>query len=97
MGMKEKAANIVGRKITGLVLTEGDSPAQQMFLILDNDCHFEIYGGRDYGIRLGGNVYAGGLDHVRKIIEKSNHDIRVEVTEPGKWVQFPSMDDSTKW
>ena len=55
--------NILGKRVAGLVVTQcGVSPERQLFLIFDDNTHYELFGSDVRGCK---GVDPGGFDEVR--------------------------------
>ncbi|HSN56529.1 MAG TPA: hypothetical protein VLT32_17810 [Candidatus Sulfomarinibacteraceae bacterium] len=80
--MKDAIQLILGKRISGVVvkreIREGYGPRQQVFLVFDDETHFEFYGDR---IQCTGGVDRGGMDYVRGYMS-GNHEIELEYSLP---------------
>jgi len=62
--MKDTVAAIVGKRITHVVTTESDKPPKsQVYLIFDDDTHFELFSTDGY-ISCSSRLYVGGKDYL---------------------------------
>ena len=60
---------MLGKRICGAVVKEGDCPRMQVFLIFDDGTHYEFYS--DNTINGIGGVYPGDIEHVRQYIPEN--------------------------
>lgn len=77
MAFKDAAKNIVGKRISSVVMKQGNRPQAQLFLIFDDGTYFEFYS--DGGIYGAGGIDRGGLDEVRQYCGTS-HRIVLEAS-----------------
>jgi hypothetical protein len=65
MKLKEALPQLLGKRICGAVVKEGDRmPRMQVFLIFDDDTYYEMY--TDSSIFGTGGVDKGDIEHVRQ-------------------------------
>lgn len=68
--MNEMIKKIVGKRIHGVVVKEGHGPASQVFLVFDDDTHYELYAETEiHGIK---GIDTGGMDTVRAYMAPRN-------------------------
>jgi hypothetical protein len=61
--MQSAILDIVGKRIAGVVVKEGRHPRSQVFLVFDDDTHYELYADAEIqGIK---SIGTGGIDKVR--------------------------------
>jgi hypothetical protein len=75
--MKDGVTKIVGKTINGLVIAEGSR--RQVFLLFEDDTHFEFYGDSFTGA---GGIDPGGLEKVRSYCAKCGSKITMEIIPP---------------
>ena len=67
MKLNEALPQLLGKRICGAVVKEGDRmPRMQVFLLFDDDTYYELY--TDSTIYGAGGVDRGGLEHVREYL-----------------------------
>ena len=70
MKLKEALPQLLGKRICGAVVKQGDrSPRMQMFLVFDDDTYYEFY--TDSTIFGTGGVDRGDIEHVRQYIPEN--------------------------
>ena len=74
--VKHAIAEIVGKRISAVVVKEGHAPDWQLFLVFDDDSSYEIYGS-GY-LATAGGVDPGGMEAVHRYLHKT-HNIIFEV------------------
>jgi hypothetical protein len=66
MQLTDSLGQLIGKKITGVVVGRGDeSPRNQIFLVFEDDTCFEIYGDL---MSVASGVDRGGLDGAKKSV-----------------------------
>jgi hypothetical protein len=76
--MKSQIREILGKKISGVVVKEGeDEPKTQIFLLFSDGTHYEFYG----IIHGTGGVDRGGIKEVRQYMASKNRKIVLEVLD----------------
>lgn len=74
--VKKAIAQIVGKRISAVVVKEGHAPDWQLFLVFDDDSSYEIYGRG--GLATASGVDLGGIEAVRRYFQET-HKIIFEV------------------
>jgi hypothetical protein len=65
---------IVGKTITGVIMKKSkrSSPSAQLFLLFDDNSHFEFWSWGEYsGMNAAGGLDRGGVEEVRKYMSTS--------------------------
>lgn len=78
--MKDGLRQVVGKTISGVLVADvANSSRRQVFLVFDDDTHFELWGHEIDGT---GGVDPGGMDKVRSYAEKSRAAVVLMETAP---------------
>jgi hypothetical protein len=76
--MKSQIREILGKKINGVVVKEGEkAPQTQVFLLFSDGTYYEFYG----IINGTGGVDRGGIKEVRQYMASKNRSIVLEVLD----------------
>jgi len=80
--MKDGINEILGKTITGIVVSKKPgSPGQQVFLIFNDGTYFEFWGESFTGA---GGVDAGGIEKVRLYVAQCGSDTILEIERKSK-------------
>lgn len=78
MKLKEALPQLLGKRICGAVVKQGDrSPRMQVFLVFDDDTYYEFY--TDSTIFGAGGVDRGGIEHVRQYIPENKVEFECSI------------------
>lgn len=78
---------MLGKRICGAVIKEGDgSPRMQIFLIFDDGTYYEIYS--DVAINGIGGVYEGDIEFVRQYMPEHGITFEIHAETPYKTLEL---------
>ena len=87
MKLKDVLPRLLGKRICGAVVKEGDRmPRMQMFLIFDDDTYYELY--TDATICGNGGVDEGDIEHVRQYMSKQRIVFECHAQAPHKTLEM---------
>ena len=87
MKLKEGLPRLLGKRICGVVVKEGDRlPRMQVFLIFDDDTYYEIY--TDSTIYGTGGIDRGGIEQVRQYMPQQEIVFECHAETPYKTLEL---------
>ena len=87
MKLKDVLPQLLGKRICGAVVKEGDRmPRMQVFLIFDDDTYYELY--TDSAIYGTAGVDTGGIDEVRRYLPEQRIAFECHAEAPYKTLEM---------
>ena len=95
MKLKDVLPQLMGKKICGAVVKEGDRlPRMQLFLLFDDETYYEIY--TDSMIYGTGGIDTGGLEKVRQYMPQQDTIFECHAEAPYKTLELFGENEGTK-
>ena len=92
MKLKDVLPQLLGKRICGAVVKEGDRmPRMQVFLVFDDDTYYELY--TDSTIYGAGGIDKGGLERVRQYMPEQTTLFECHAQRPYQNIVIVSVDD----